>query len=115
MPLPPAAVYNSRDEAFKAIKEFAMQYGYAFRTGRSTEKSSTQKKVYYECDCAGKRPAQDREVDDPRCPWKRVRLTTTNKTPECTLSERVLLPRRGAGTNKWNRYTRLALSILSAA
>jgi hypothetical protein len=80
MPLPPEAIYNSKDELFDSIQEWAKQYKYAFRTNRSKRISATREKVFYECDRAGPEPVQNRPRDYPRRPRDRVRLTSTAKT-----------------------------------
>ena len=80
MPLPPEAIYNSKQALFNSIQEWAQQYKYAFRIGRSKKISEAREKVVYECDRAGPEPARNRPQNDRRRPRERVRLTSTTKT-----------------------------------
>ena len=50
MPLPPQALYPSREALFEAIQSWAKPRGYAFITRKSKKLESGRIKVYYTCD-----------------------------------------------------------------
>ena len=51
MPLPPEALYPSKEALFKAIQAWAKLYRYAFTIGKSKKREDGRIKIYYSCDC----------------------------------------------------------------
>ncbi len=81
MPPPPEATYATEQELFESIQAWAKQHSYCFRIGRSKIiNDKSRKKVYYECDRAGRRPSINRPLDDRLRPQERRRFTSTSKT-----------------------------------
>ena len=78
MPLPPEAVYSSKEELYASIQAWAAQYHYAFRIERSTKiYNSGRTRILYSCDRAGIAPPANhpqRSLQD------RKRHTATRKT-----------------------------------
>lgn len=78
MPLPPEAIYNSKEELYASIQAWATQYYYAFCIQRSTRlNNSTRIKILYSCDCAGQPPPANHPQNLLQA---RKRHTTTRKT-----------------------------------
>jgi hypothetical protein len=78
MPLPPEAVYGSREELYTSIQAWAAQYSYAFRIGRSNRIHNTPRlKIFYNCDRCGLPPPQNHPQNYVQA---RKRQTTTRKT-----------------------------------
>jgi hypothetical protein len=77
MPLPPEAVYSSKDELYSSIQEWAARNGYAFTISKS-KKIGLRTKVIYACDRRGKPPQtnQEEELQGRR----RKRRTGSRKT-----------------------------------
>ena len=51
MPLPPEAIYPSREALFEAIQAWAYPYGYSFTTGKSRRMEGSRRwRVVYCCD-----------------------------------------------------------------
>jgi hypothetical protein len=78
MPLPPEAVYSSKDELYASIQAWAAQHHFAFRIERSKRiNNGSRTRILYSCDRAGPLPPtnhpQNRVQD-------RKRHTTTRKT-----------------------------------
>ena len=69
--LPPEQEYQSREDLFDAINDWAASRGYAFITGRSTSEKSGKLTVTYMC---------DRSCRPPISPQNRQRKTTTRGT-----------------------------------
>jgi len=89
MPPPPESSFQSQEELYRYITEWAAMYNYCFRAGRSTLKYSpfsslsvtgSRKIVTYQCSRAGQPPAVNRPQNDPRRPQNRTRSTSTQKT-----------------------------------
>jgi hypothetical protein len=60
MPLPPEAIYSSKEELYTAIQAFAAQHYYAFRIGRSTKKDGRPRtKITYNYDRCGTQPPEN--------------------------------------------------------
>ena len=78
MPLPPEAIYSSKEELYASIQAWAAQYHYAFRIGRSTKISNGPRvKITYNCDRCGAPPP---ESHPQHYPQSRTRSTSTRKT-----------------------------------
>jgi hypothetical protein len=78
MPLPPEAIYSSKEELYTSIQAWAAQYHYAFRIGRSKKiHNGPRTKIIYNCDRCGPPPP----VNHPQNYLQaRKRQTTTRKT-----------------------------------
>jgi hypothetical protein len=78
MPLPPQAIYSSKEELYTSIQAWAAEHRYAFRIERSTKIHNTKRtRILYSCDRAGLAPPTNypqRSLQD------RQRHTTTRKT-----------------------------------
>jgi hypothetical protein len=68
MPLPPEAIYSSKQEQIDSIQAFAKVYNYCFQVGRSKIITATREKVWYKCNCAGAKPIEDCVQNNPCCP-----------------------------------------------
>jgi hypothetical protein len=78
MPLPPEAIYDSKEELYIAIQAWAAQHCYAFCIGRSTKKDSGPRtKITYNCDRCGPPPPENHPKNYLQA---RKRQTTTRKT-----------------------------------
>lgn len=78
MPLPPEAVYSSKEELYAAIQAFAAQHYYAFRIGRSKKiNNGPRTKIFYNCDRCGPPPPDNHPQNRPH---SRIRSTTSRKT-----------------------------------
>jgi hypothetical protein len=74
MPLPPEAIYNSKEELYTSIQAWAAHYHYAFRIGRSNKINKGPKiKIFYNCDRCGPPPLESH-------PQNRKRSTASRKT-----------------------------------
>jgi hypothetical protein len=80
MPLPPENFYATENEMWTDIQAWAAQHRYAFRIGRSNTIGKDRKKVFYQCDCCGPLPVENRPRDDLRRPQHRIRSTSSKKT-----------------------------------
>jgi hypothetical protein len=78
MPLPPEAIYSSKEELYVSIQSFAAQHHYAFIIGRSKKiNEGSRIKIFYNCDRYGRPPPDNhpqKHLQD------RKRRTTTRKT-----------------------------------
>ena len=78
MPLPPEAIYSSKEELYTSIQAWAAQHHYAFRIGRSNKiNNSPRLKIFYNCDRYGPPPPENHPQDHLQA---RKRYTTTRKT-----------------------------------
>ena len=78
MPLPPEAIYSSKDELYTSIQAWAAQHYYAFCIGRSTKISSSPRvRITYNCDRCGPPPPENHPQNYLQ---SRKRQTTTRKT-----------------------------------
>jgi hypothetical protein len=78
MPLPPEAIYNSKEELYTAIQAFAAQHYYAFTIGRSKKiNNGPRTKIIYNCDRYGLPPPNNGPQNHLQV---RKRHTTTRKT-----------------------------------
>lgn len=78
MPLPPEAIYSSKEELYTAIQAFTAQHCYTFRIGRSKKiNDGPRSKVFYNCDRCGPPPPENHLQDYLQA---RKRQTTTRKT-----------------------------------
>jgi hypothetical protein len=78
MPLPPEAIYSSKEELYSSIQAFAAQHYYAFRIGRSTKKDGGPRtKITYNCDRCGPKPPENHPQNYLKT---RKRQTATRKT-----------------------------------
>ena len=78
MPLPPEAIYSSKEELYASIQAWAAQHYYAFRIGRSTKISNSLRvKITYNCDRCGPPPPENHPQGYLQA---RKRQTTTRKT-----------------------------------
>ncbi len=78
MPLPPEAIYSSKEELYTSIQAWAAQYGYAFSIGRSKKINKGPKlKITYNCDRYGLPPPENHPQNYLQA---RKRQTTTRKT-----------------------------------
>jgi hypothetical protein len=59
MPLPPEAIYNSKEELYIAIQAFAARYNYAFCISRSTKAHGSRTRIVYSCDRYGLLPPKN--------------------------------------------------------
>ena len=59
MPLPPEAIYNSKEELYTAIQAFAARYNYAFCISRSTKAHGSRTRIVYSCDRYGLPPPEN--------------------------------------------------------
>src|SRR5882757_6521367 len=74
MPLPPEAIYSSKEELYRAIQAFASQHSYTFYVRRSTKiNNSVRSKITYNCNRYGEGHPQNR-------PHTRQRYISTRKT-----------------------------------
>jgi hypothetical protein len=77
IPAPPDAAYNSFNEAYSALKEHGIRYGYGFRinTSRPTG-SSIKTRIYYCCDKSRQYNSQARvrktSTRTDNCPFKLI-------------------------------------------
>jgi hypothetical protein len=77
MPLPPEAIYGSKEELYTSIQAWAAQYGYAFCIGRSNKiHNGPRIKIFYNCDRCGPPPP---EIHPQHYLQPRKRQTTTRK------------------------------------
>ena len=61
IPVPPDATYDSHDNAFNALKQHSLQFGYGFRVKDSRPyNSSIKTRIYYCCDKSGTHKSQAR-------------------------------------------------------
>jgi hypothetical protein len=78
MPLPPEAIYSSKQELYTSIQAWAAQYHYAFRIERSKKiNNSTRTRILYSCDRAGPVPPINHSQHSLQ---DRKRQTATRKT-----------------------------------
>jgi hypothetical protein len=78
MPLPPEAIYSSKEELYTAIQAFAAQHYYAFTIGRSKKINNGPRiKIFYNCDRYGPPPPENYPQKHLQA---RKRHTTTRKT-----------------------------------
>jgi hypothetical protein len=78
MPLPPEAIYSSREELYTLIQAWAAKHHYTFRIGRSNKiNKGTRLKIFYNCDRCGAPPP---ETHPQHYPQSRIRSTSTRKT-----------------------------------
>jgi hypothetical protein len=78
MPLPPEAIYSSKEELYTSIQAWAAQHHYAFCIGRSTKiHGGSRMKITYNCDRSGPPPPENYPQNHPQA---RKRQTTTRKT-----------------------------------
>ena len=78
MPLPPEAIYSSKEELYGAIQVFAAQHHYAFMIGRSNKINNGPRiKIFYNCDRYGLPPPDNHPQNRLQ---DRKRRTTTRKT-----------------------------------
>ena len=78
MPLPPEAIYSSKEELYTSIQSWAAQHHYAFRIARSKKISNGPRtKIIYNCDRCGPPPPLDHPHDSLQA---RKRQTSTRKT-----------------------------------
>ena len=77
MPLPPEAIYSSKEELYTAIQAFAAQYNYAFCISRSTKAHGSRTRVVYNCDQYGLPPPENHPQGYLQA---RKRETKTRKT-----------------------------------
>jgi hypothetical protein len=78
MPVPPEEVYETQNDLWQSIQDWAASNGYCFRIGRSKQVSKTAKKYHYVCDRSGKPPTVN-----PAIP--RLHNSTSHKT-DCEFS-----------------------------
>jgi hypothetical protein len=78
MPLPPEAIYSSKEELYTSIQAWAAQHYYAFRIERSKRiNNGIRTRILYSCDRAGIVPP----VNHPQNSLQdRKRYTATRKT-----------------------------------
>lgn len=78
MPLPPEAIYESKDELYASIQAWAARHNYAFRIGRSNKiRNGPRVKIFYNCDRCGPPPSTAHLQNSLQA---RKRHTTTRKT-----------------------------------
>jgi hypothetical protein len=78
MPLPPEAIYSSKEELYTSIQAWAAQYHYAFCIGRSTKMNGGPRiRITYNCDRYGPPPPENHPQKYLQA---RKRQTTTRKT-----------------------------------
>jgi hypothetical protein len=78
MPLPPEAIYSSKEELYASIQAWAAQYYYAFIIGRSNKiHKGPRIKIFYNCDRYKPPPPDNHPQNYLQC---RQRHTTTRKT-----------------------------------
>ncbi len=78
MPLPPEAVFKSRDELYSSIQAWASRHLYAFRIERSKKiNNGVRTRIIYSCDRAGEVPPEKHPKISPQ---DRKRQTATRKT-----------------------------------
>jgi hypothetical protein len=78
MPLPPEAIYSSKEELYTAIQAFASQHHYAFCISRSTKvHRGSRTRIVYSCDRYGMPPPENHLQNSLRT---RKRSTATRKT-----------------------------------
>jgi hypothetical protein len=78
MPLPPEAIYSSREELYSSIQAWAAQHHYAFMIGRSNKiNKGPRMKIFYNCDRYGPPPPDNHPAKHTQ---DRKRYTTTRKT-----------------------------------
>jgi hypothetical protein len=78
MPLPPEAIYNSKEELYTSIQAWAAQHYYAFCIGRSKKINNGPRiKIIYNCDRYGAQPPDNHPQHYLQA---RKRQTTTRKT-----------------------------------
>jgi hypothetical protein len=78
MPLPPEAIYSSKEELYASIQAWAAQHSYAFRIGRSNKINTGPRiKIFYNCDRCGPPPPENHPEHSLQA---RKRQTTTRKT-----------------------------------
>jgi hypothetical protein len=78
MPLPPEAIYSSKEELYTSIQAWAAQHHYAFCIGRSNKiHNGPRIKIFYNCDRYGLPPPENHPQ---RYLQARKRQTTTRKT-----------------------------------
>jgi hypothetical protein len=78
MPLPPEAIYSSKEELYTSIQAWAAQYYYAFIIGRSNKIYKGYRiKIFYNCDRYKPLPPDNYPQNYLQC---RQRYTTTRKT-----------------------------------
>jgi len=83
MPLPPEAIYSSKEELYASIQAWAAQHHYAFRIGRSTKISNGPRvKITYNCDRCGPPPPENHPQGSLQA---HKQQTTTQKTGCCFL------------------------------
>jgi hypothetical protein len=78
MPLPPEAIYSSKEELYTSIQAWAALHHYAFRIGRSKKiNNGPRTKIVYNCDRCGPPPPEKHPQNRLH---DRIRHTTTRKT-----------------------------------
>ena len=78
MPLPPEALYSSKEELYTSIQAWAAQHHYAFMIGRSNKINKGPRiKIFYNCDRYGPLPPENHSQNYSQA---RKRQTTTRKT-----------------------------------
>ncbi len=78
MPLPPEAIYNSKEELYTSIQAWAAQHLYAFSIGRSKKIARGDRiKIVYNCDRYGPPPPENHSKHTLQA---RKQHTTTRKT-----------------------------------
>ena len=78
MPLPPEAIYSSKEELYASIQAWAAQHRYAFCIERSTKIYNTERtRIVYSCDRAGLAPPVNHSQKSLQ---DRQRCTATRKT-----------------------------------
>jgi hypothetical protein len=78
MPLPPEAIYSSKEELYALIQAWAAQHYYAFRIRRSSKiNNSPRIRITYNCDRCGPPPPKNHPQNYI---YARKRKTNTRKT-----------------------------------
>lgn len=78
MPLPPEAMYSSKEELYTSIQAWAAEHHFAFRIERSKKiNDNVRTKIIYSCDRAGKAPPANHPQNSLQ---GRKRRTATRKT-----------------------------------
>jgi hypothetical protein len=77
IPAPPDAAYGSHEEAFNALKQHGLRFGWGFRkTDSRPRHAATRTRIYYCCDkagqCTSKAEIRDTKSRRDNCPFKLV-------------------------------------------
>jgi hypothetical protein len=117
MPLPPEAIYSSKEELYTSIQAWAAQYCYAFYVRRSTKiNNGLRSKITYNCDRCGSPPPENHPQSYLHA---RKRQTTTRKTGcqfsvlavECSNTQWELRHRPGAEYSLYNHLPSQSISF----